>query len=253
MAEPDQPNNSRTLLAGGVGASILSSLGAGSYLFQFIDARDGGRLACTCVEARDCVAGYSVGVVSCFAAAGLVKTMAGVYRQEGAVDGLGPAARFDGANGVAVNAAGTVYIADLYNHTIRQMGPDGRMSTFAGRAGQPGYVDGLGAAARFYRPFALAVDADGIVYVACLDHTIRRIDSAGSVTTLAGMAGQKGTVDGVGGQYRRRLDGTLLHAVYIYGIAVDRYDNICVTDFGNHTVRPIKPTGVVFTLAWCPP
>ena len=119
MAQRDQPDDNRTLLAGGVGASILSSLGAGSYLFQFMDARDGGRLACTCVEARDCVAGYSAGVVSCFAVAGLVKTVAGVHEQRGAVDGVGPAACFFGAYGVAVNAAGTVYIADCNNHTIR--------------------------------------------------------------------------------------------------------------------------------------
>jgi hypothetical protein len=133
MAQRHQPDDDRTLLAGGVGASILSSVGAGSYLFQFMGARDGGRLACTCVEARDCVAGYSGGVVSCFAVAGLVKTVAGIDGQAGAEDGVGPAARFYGAYGVAVNAAGTVYIADRYNSTIRQMAPDGRVTTFAGR------------------------------------------------------------------------------------------------------------------------
>ena len=155
MAQRDQPDDNRTLLAGGVGASILSSLGAGSYLFQFMDARDGGRLACTCVEARDCVAGYSAGVVSCFAVAGLVKTVAGVHGQQGAEDGVGPAARFYGEHGVAVSAVGTVYIADCLSSTIRQMGPDSRVTTFAGQAWEEGCVDGLGAAARVDKPAAL--------------------------------------------------------------------------------------------------
>jgi hypothetical protein len=79
-----------------------------------MDARDGGALACTCVEARDCVAAYSAGAVTCFAVAGRVKALAGVRGQQGAVDGLGPGARFTGAYGVAVSAAGAATAAAFF-------------------------------------------------------------------------------------------------------------------------------------------
>ncbi len=81
MAQHDQSYDGRTLLAGGTGASILFSLGAGAYPFQLSTSSSTHATAAarTCVVARDCAAGYSVGGVSCFAAAGLVKTVAGVH------------------------------------------------------------------------------------------------------------------------------------------------------------------------------
>ena len=95
--------------------------------------------------------------------------------------------------------------------------------------------------ARFQYPQGIAVDKNGIVYVSGKDnHTIRRIDRGGAVTTFAGVAGQAGSADGAASVARFNLP---------MGIAVDRHDNIFVADWGNCTVRLIKPTGVVSTLA----
>ena len=113
--------------------------------------------------------------------AGVVTTLAGVLgafgpTQGGATNGPGAAARFTSPAGVAVDAAGNVYVADTENHTIRKIAADGTTSTLAGTAGPPGTADGTGPAARFANPMGVAVDAAGTVYVADHDnHTIRRI------------------------------------------------------------------------------
>lgn len=62
----------------------------------------------------------------------------------GCDDGSGTAARFNSPQGVAVDRAGNVYVADTANHTIRRVTPTGIVTTIAGRAGQPGSSDGLG-------------------------------------------------------------------------------------------------------------
>ena len=112
--------------------------------------------------------------------AGEVTTFAGLYASPGSQDGMGNAARFSYPRAVATDAAGTVYVADTYNHTIRKITPAGVVSTLAGLAGSAGSADGQGSAARFYAPHGLAVDASGNIYVSDTNnHTIRRITPVG--------------------------------------------------------------------------
>ena len=115
----------------------------------------------------------------------------------GSEDGPATAARFAYPHGLAMDSAGTLYVADTGNHTIRKVTPAGLTSTFAGTAGQSGSSDGLGPGARFFSPRGLALDASGNLYVADSgNHTIRKITPAGVVTTLAGQAGKAGQADG---------------------------------------------------------
>ena len=159
----------------------------------------------------------------------------------GAVDGTGSAARFGGPHGVAVDASRNVYMADFGYNTIRKITSAGVVTTLAGTTGLQGSADGTGSAARFYYPSGVAVDASGNVYVAdSLNNTIRKITSAGVVTTLAGTAGTFGSTDGTGGVARFSNP---------YDVAVDESGNVYVADSGNNTIRKITSDGVVTTLA----
>lgn len=170
--------------------------------------------------------------------------LAGNADGPGTVDGVGAAARFNGPSGVAMDAAGNVYVADVWNHIVRKITPGGAVSTLAGTAGVSGSVDGTGASARFYAPMGVAVDAAGNVLVAdTYNSTIRKITSGGVVSTLAGTAGAAGSADGVGAAARFTAP---------FGVAVDAVGNVYVTDTRNHTIRKITSGGVVSTLAGWP-
>jgi sugar lactone lactonase YvrE len=124
---------------------------------------------------------------------GVVTIFAGSAGQAGNSDGTGSDARFNNPNGVAVDGGGNVYVADSDNDTIRKITPVGVVSTFAGSAGQEGSSDGTGSDARFCKPYGVAVDGSGNVYVAdTYNYTIRKITPGGVVTTLAGIAQHSG-------------------------------------------------------------
>jgi sugar lactone lactonase YvrE len=113
---------------------------------------------------------------------GRVTTVAGTG-VAGFRDGARSQAQFNGPIGVAVDARGSVYVADTYNDRIRKIDPQGQVTTLAG-GDRPGNLDGAGAAARFDTPTALAVDAQGIVWVAdSRNNAIRRIALDGTVST----------------------------------------------------------------------
>lgn len=103
----------------------------------------------------------------------VVTTLAGSTL--GFANGAGTSARFYGPSGIAVDSAGTVYVADIGNKRIRKITPDGVVSTLAG-SGASGFADGTGAGAIFYNPTGVAVDSSGVVYVAdTYNHRIRKI------------------------------------------------------------------------------
>ena len=168
-------------------------------------------------------------------------TLAGTAGSSGSTDGTGSAARFDFPASVSVDSAGNVYVADTFNHTIRKVTSGGVVTTLAGTAGSSGSTDGTGSAARFDFPASVSVDSAGNVYVAdTFNHTIRKITSAGVVTTLAGTAGSSGSTDGTGSA--ARFD-------FPTSVSVDTAGNVFVADSGNNTIRKVTNAGVVTTLA----
>lgn len=176
--------------------------------------------------------------------AGVVTTLAGSPSQFGSGDGPGSTARFFLPYGIAVDGAGTLYVADSGNQLIRKITPEGVVSTLAGGVGQEGFVNGTGIAARFRVPFGVAVDGAGNVYVADSgNHAIRRITAAGVVSTVAGSVGTSGAVDGPAATARFSQPR---------GLAVDAAGNIFVADYANSIIRHITTSGVVSTIAGTP-
>jgi streptogramin lyase len=175
---------------------------------------------------------------------GVVTTLAGLAGLYGSADGTGSAAQFDWPEGVAVDSAGNVYVADEGNNTIRKVTPGGVVTTLAGQAGGSGSADGTASVARFNGPTGPAVDSAGNVYVADEgNNTIRKVTPGGVVTTLAGLAGLHGSADGT---------GSAAQFDWPSGVAVDSAGKVYVGDRGNHTIRKVTPDGVVTTPAGQP-
>jgi sugar lactone lactonase YvrE len=181
-------------------------------------------------------------------ATGEVSTIAGKVGQPlDSIDGTGDAARFNGPFGLAFEK-GDLFVADLGNHEIRKVSIATRQVTTA--AGAPvsiepdGIRDGVGADARFYRPSDVATDERGSLFIVD-GQTVRKMDIAtGAVTTLAGKAGESGSVEGIGTDARFSDPG---------GIASDGKGRLYVSDTNNHVIRKIEvATGEVSTYAGTP-
>lgn len=167
--------------------------------------------------------------------AGLVTTLAGNPAVFGSTDGTGNAARVNQPDGVAVDASGNVFVADVVNCTIRKVTSAGVVTTLAGSPGSVGSTDGIGSAARFAYPAGLALDGKGNLFVTDSgNHTIRKVTSAGVVTTLAGSPGHYGIQDGVGSEAR---------FTYPSGVAVDAQGNVYVAEETSNTIRKVTPAG----------
>lgn len=175
-------------------------------------------------------------------------TLAG-YPFISTADGVGSNARFKSPQGVAVDGEGNAYIADQQNNTIRMVTLSGVVTTIAGLPGYAGKSDGIGNNALFKNPVGVAVDSAGNVYVTDNGNaTIRMLTpEAGttnwSVTTIAGLAGRTGSVD-----------GTNTHARFYspYGIAVDGASNLYVADYQENTIRKITPSGTNWVVTRSP-
>ncbi|GJJ03306.1 hypothetical protein RugamoR64_38440 [Duganella rhizosphaerae] len=167
---------------------------------------------------------------------GATTTLAGAV--EGYAEGAGKAAAFHTPSGLAIDAAGNLYVADTGNNAIRKVTPDGVVSTLAGD-GLPGDKDGRGAAAQFNGPIGIAVDAAGVVYVAdTYNDRIRRIATNGEVTTIAG-GRRAGDADGAGAQ---ALFNTPT------GLALSAAGELYIADTGNHAIRKLAKDGTVSTV-----
>lgn len=170
---------------------------------------------------------------------GLVSTLAGTG-VTGSTNGSGATAQFYYPDGIDVDDAGTVYVADSSNQTIRKITSTGTVSLFAGTNTTSGFAEGGVGTARFNYPRGVAVAPDGTVYVAdSSNQRIRQITPAGVVSTLAGSS-TAGTNDGTGAAAQFN---------YPNGIALGADGTLYVADSGNNRIRKVTPAGVVTTLA----
>ena len=150
--------------------------------------------------------------------------------KKGAKDGKGSAATFYLPEGLALDRADNLYVADCYNNMIRKISPDGTVTTLAGKLTK-GSDNGKGKGASFSHPDGLAVDRAGNVYVADVgNNKIRKITPRGVVTTVAG-TGKHGAQNGPA------------HSATFYrpfALTIDNAGNLYVADYQNNLVRKIS-------------
>jgi sugar lactone lactonase YvrE len=167
-----------------------------------------------------------------------VTTLAG-SGTPGYADGAAAAADFLYPTGIAVDGSGNLYISDHFNNRIRKIDASTLQVTTLAGSGNATFANGNGTAASFFYPFGIAVDATQQVYVGDQsNHRVRKISSAGDVTTLAG-SGTNTFANGT---------GTAASFYWPQGVAVDVSGNVYVADNGNQLIRKITSSGVVTTL-----
>jgi len=171
-------------------------------------------------------------------------TIAGDVGTNGWSDGsdgvTGTNAWFSQPEGIVVDGAGNLYIADRGNSDIRKIDPAGVVRTFAGQGDVYGTNDGPALTAAFEQPAQLAIDTNGNLFVTDQQCVVRKIDTNGIVTTIAGQYNVYGSTDGVG-----------TNALFNdpEGITIDDSGNLFVVDSQNCTIRKIDTNGVVSTFA----
>ncbi|MCE7996350.1 MAG: hypothetical protein HEP71_30505, partial [Roseivirga sp.] len=150
----------------------------------------------------------------------------------GYADGSLTEARFNQPTHIDLDTEGNLYVVDAGNNRIRKISKNGQVTTLAGNEAI-GFKDGQGEQAELNAPFGIAVDKEGNVYFSELgNHTIRRIDTNGLVTTVAGN-GTAGDTEG---------SGTEALFNKPRGLAIDKTGLLYVADEGNHKIRRIQIT-----------
>jgi uncharacterized protein (TIGR03437 family) len=164
-------------------------------------------------------------------------------------NGAATAAQLNNPQGIAVDRAGNIYIADYGNNRVRVVSAQGIITTFAGNGTHPlgsggiaSYGDGGPAnQAQLYLPSGLAIDSAGNVYIAdTADNAIRKVDANGNITTFAGdsyafFGGDAGPAN----QAQLYLPS---------GVAVDSSGNVYIADSGNAAIRKVTTDGNINTI-----
>ncbi len=184
------------------------------------------------------VADYGNNLIRKITPAGIVSTLAGTGF-EGSVNAAGNLASFNGPSGIAVDAAGNIYIADSGNNLIRKIDPSGTVSTLAGRD-TTGAVNGPGANASFFDPLGVAIDANANIYVADAgNNLIRLITPSGIVSTFAGTVNSASS----------NVTSTFSALNNPTGLAVDGSGNVFVANYLNNTILQINQSATISILA----
>ncbi|MGH8992732.1 MAG: DUF7594 domain-containing protein [Acidimicrobiia bacterium] len=177
-------------------------------------------------------------------ASGIISALAGTGTSGFSGDG-GPAtvARLSAPRTMAVDRSGSVYIVDTDNHRVRRVDTAGRITTIAG-TGTAGYSGDGGPAtsARLNQPHGIVVDAAGNVYIADPpNQRIRKVDTTGRITTVAGNGSSGYNGDGIA--------ATSARLNYPKGVEIGADGRLYIADNNNHRVRMVDGAGLIRTVA----
>lgn len=175
-------------------------------------------------------------VIRVLTANGMVSTFAGSGRGEDR-DGSGQQAGLKEPSGLAMDAAGNLYVADTGNDKVKRITPEGVVTTLAG-TGRSGFANGPALSALFKKPEGIAVTASGVVFVADTGNDLLRVIEGGAVSTFAG-TGHPGRVDGASAVAEFKSP---------VGLALDGAGDLIVADCGNNAIRRVS-AGMVTTIA----
>lgn len=174
---------------------------------------------------------------------GIITTVAGTSGGYSGDNGAATSAELAVPNGVAVDSSGNIYIADTGNNRIRKVDTNGIITTVAGD-GSVGYSGDNGAAtsAQLNYPTGLAVDSRGNIYIAdALNDRIRKVDTNGTITTVAG--------NGWAGYSGDNGPATSAQLTNPLGVAVDSSGNIYIADYSYNIIRKVDTNGIITTVA----
>lgn len=173
---------------------------------------------------------------------GTITTFAGTGARGAGGDGGAPmSATFNSPSQLTMDSFGALYVTDAGNQRIRKIA-GGLITTVAGSI--KGFLGDGGPAisARLDTPEGIAVDGAGNLYIADSSNgRIRKVDTTGTITTIAGT-----------GDFGFAGDGGPAKSAVLYqpyGVAIDQSGNVFIADMGNSRVRMINPTGTMSTLA----
>ena len=172
---------------------------------------------------------------------GIITTIAGTGTA-GNVDGLAIAAELNGPSGIAVDKNGSIFIADVYNHSIKRI-DTGFIYTICGN-GLPGSTGNGGSAAIavLNYPKGVAVDTLGNIFIVDQgNYAIRRINASGIINVYAGNGSFGYSGDG-GLGYNATLNTPT-------EVTVDDHENVYIADYGNHVIRRVTQSGYITTVA----
>ncbi len=174
---------------------------------------------------------------------GIISEMAGDGTYYGGDGGPATSADMNDPESVAADGAGNVYVADNLNNRIREVTPDGTISTVAGNGGSGYWGDGGPATgANLNRPEGVAMDGAGNLYIADSDNFVIRKVSKGIISTVAGNGTQGYSGDGGPATSAQLNDPT--------AIAVDSTGNLYIADLYAHVIRKVsKSDGTISTIA----
>jgi len=147
-------------------------------------------------------------------------------------------------DGIAIDNTGNLYLSDAGYSCIRKIDPNGIITTVAG-IGTPGYpINGPATSAELYLPAGLATDKSGDIYFADeFNYCIRKVNSSGIITTVAGSGPNRRGYWGDGGP------ATAAELNFPHSVAVDSNGNLYIADTGNNCIRKVDPNGIITTVA----